>query len=149
MIITEGDKMYSEKQVERYFRIAKQVSVFSDYPHPKMGAVIVYKNRIISTGFNSCKENPLQMKYNYFRDMVDNKDSWKNKIHAEIMALSKIKEKDIDFKKVSIFVYRQYKNGDLALAKPCKACEQALKDFGIRDIYYTGDKRICHEHIFR
>ena len=139
--------MYSEKQIERYFKIAKQVSIFSDFPKQKIGAVIVYKNKIISTGYNSIKENPLQMKYNFFRDMENDKCYWKNKIHAEIMALSKIKDKDINFNKVSIFVYRQHKNGEIALAKPCKACEHALKDFGIRNIYYTDYKKICYEKL--
>lgn len=57
-------------------------------------------------------------------------------MHAEMMVVNKIRNLDINFSQVKIYVHRG--NGKLLLSRPCPACERALRDIGIKKIYYTG-----------
>ena len=131
--------------IEKFFNMAKNASKFSDFPKQKIGAVAVYKNRIIATGYNVVKENPLQKYYNKYRGF--DTDTAKNMLHAEMMCILRIKELDMDYYKVHIFVYRELKDGSLALAKPCPACMQAIKDLGIKNIHYTGKDSFIYEKL--
>ena len=94
-------------------------------------ATITNKNgRILSKASNSYeKTHPLQYR---FACNVGKPDSIY--LHAEIHALTKLPKNAKPFK---IFVERYKKNGDPGNAKPCKACEKALKAFGIHRIEYT------------
>ena len=60
------------------------------------------------------------------------------KVHAEMKCLIDTKDLNIDWSKVSIFIYREH-NGKMLNCKPCKACSKALKDRGINNIYYTTE----------
>lgn len=122
----------------RFFNIAKEVSYLSDFQGPHIGAVVVEKNRILSTGHNSKKTRPLQHRYNIYRNFENYKSS-SPKEHAEISALSPLIGKNIDWKRISIFVYRELKNGKKACSKPCAACEKLIKDLGIKNIYYIDE----------
>lgn len=141
--IENGEIEVNSSQIERYFRLAKNASEFGDYPRYKIGAIIVYKSRVLSVGWNAKKENPIQKRYNIERGF--DVETAKNSLHAEIYAISKIKEMDINWNKVSIFIYREYKNGIRALARPCPACEKAIRDLGIKHVYYTGRNSYIHE----
>ena len=50
----------------------------------------------------------------------------------------------MDKSKLSIYIWRG-KNGSRMLSKPCPACQAALKDFGIKNIYYTGNNAFVYE----
>ena len=67
--------------------------------------------------------------------------------HAEMSALLRLKRffPDIHAQDVGILVYRETASGELALARPCPACEKALRDYGITDIYYTGKNSMVYE----
>ena len=54
---------FSSKKVNHYLELAKAVSLKSDFPRHKLGAIIVYKNSVLAHGFNSCKTNPAQNQY--------------------------------------------------------------------------------------
>ena len=54
-------------------------------------------------------------------------------------ALSHLIGKEIDWKKVSIFTYRELKNGKPACSRPCIACMALIKDLGIKNIYYIDE----------
>lgn len=136
--------MKLSKSHRAYFKAAKAVSSVSDFKL-KMGCVVVYKHKIISSGCNGYKTHPLQQKYNKYRFEAD---EGKHCIHAEADALlSLIWRKDIDFSHVTIYVYRQYKNGELAIARPCESCMALIKSLGIRNIYYTNNGGYSHEAI--
>lgn len=127
-----------------YFEVARAVSQLGDFPKAKIGAVAVYKHRIISSGCNSRKTAPLQKQYNAFRFTEDTPAS----IHAEIACLkSLIGRKDIDFKHVDLYVYREYKTGELAPARPCESCMALIRKLGIKSIYYTNFQGYSHEEI--
>lgn len=125
------------KKHRSYFKAAKAVCELSDFEYSKRtGCVAVYGHRIISSGTNRYKTNPLQKKYNTYRF---NADAGEHTLHAEIQCLLPlINRKDIDFNKVSLYVYREYKDQTLALSRPCMSCEKLIRSLGIKKIYYTG-----------
>lgn len=128
--------MQLTKKHRVYFDAAKSVSKLSNYKKVQIGAVAVYKHRIISSGHNSTKTNPIQKKYNIYRYDADGEHC----VHAETNCLLPlIHNHDIDFSKVSIYIYREYKNGNLAKSRPCKSCEMLMRELGIRKIYYTNE----------
>lgn len=132
------------KSHRAYFKAAKSVSELSDFKQQHIGAVAVYGHKIISSGFNSCKTNPTQKRLNIYRFNADTPAT----VHAELSCLLPlINRKDIDFSNVSLYVYRQYKNGDLALAKPCASCLALIKSLKIRHLYYTGNNSYINEEI--
>lgn len=133
--------------IRRYFKIAKDVSEFSDFngvKKIKIGCVLVYKNRIISSAYNTCKTSPKMKELNRYRNF-DVEDMMPS-LHAEANAILKCKER-IDWSKVHLFVYREYKDGRLALAKPCNGCMTLIRSKGIKHIHYTGNGSYCHEEL--
>ena len=132
------------KKDRTYFNIAKEISKMSDFPRIHIGACVVYQHKVISSGFNTKKTHTLQKKYNKFRFQEDTPAS----MHAETQALLPlIGRKDIDFSRVSIYVYRALNNGELTLARPCPSCMALIRNLGIRHIYYTSDKSYVNEEL--
>lgn len=117
-----------------FFKAAKAISELSDFPKAHIGCVIAEGNhRIISSGFNSTKSHPLQKQLNKERFDAD----YKHTLHAEVAALLPLMKEDIDFSKVEIYNHRNYKDGRLALSRPCKSCMKLIRDLGIKKINYT------------
>jgi len=128
---------------EKFFMAAKKAAEMSTFRKFHTGCVIVYKNDIISSGFNSNKTHPLQKEYNKARYDVDNTPHY---MHAEIHALtSLLNDKDIDWKRVHVYVYRPLKNSSCGLARPCSSCMKLIRHLGIRNIHYTTDDGYAHE----
>jgi len=125
----------------RYFKCAKAVSELSDFQKVHIGSIAVYRNAIISSGFNSNKGHVIQYKYNRFR--FDGYDV--GKLHSEIACLIRIKDMDLDWSKVKLYTYREFKNGKPALAHPCPSCMAMIKDLGIKNIYYTANYGYSHQ----
>ena len=131
-----------------YFNKAKEISKRSDFNKIHIGCIIVYKNTILTKGYNTNKTNPLQKLYNQYRTL-----KWNNnvqpipKLHAEMMCILKIMHLDIDFSKVKLYIYRQDLKGNLAMCRPCKACMKAIKDLKIKNIYYTTNDGYVKEII--
>lgn len=136
--------MQITKSHRAYFKAAKAISTLSEFKQHHIGAVVVYGHKIIASGCNSNKTNPRQKTLNRHRFKADTPAT----IHAELAALlSLINRKDINFSDVSLYLYREHKSGDLALAAPCPACRALIKSLGIRNIYYTGDNSYISEEI--
>lgn len=137
---------------ERYFKFAREASFHATYVgshrfSPMIGAVAVYKGSIVATASNSNKTSPLQAKYNVYRfreaDTLD-------KVHAEVGIVQKLRWKfgdSIDWSKVHIYLYREYKDGSLAPSRPCPSCMALLKELGIKKIYYTTEDGYVTEKI--
>ena len=116
----------------------------SDFPRVQVGCCAVYKHKIISSGCNSIKTNPVQKRLNIYRFDEETPAS----LHAEISCLLPlINRRDVDFSDVSLYIYREYKNGELALARPCPSCMKLITELGIRHIYYTNFDGFSHEEI--
>lgn len=104
------------------FRLAKLISKHSTY-NPQIGAVIYKGNKAISVGFNKKKSHPV----------FANEDRFYS-LHAEMGAIINAKQ---DLTGCSIYVYREYKDGSPALAKPCHLCMPSIIEAGITKIYYS------------
>lgn len=139
------ENFHITKSHRAYFKVAKAVSELSNFKQHRIGVIVVYKHKVISSGYNSYITNPLQKKYNRFRFDTDMTLHSK---HAELDALLPlINRRGIEFNRVSLYIYRQHKSGALAMAYPCDSCIQLIRDLGIRDIYYTNNGGFCHERI--
>ena len=96
----------TETRIAHYFQLAKNACQYSDNKRARLGSVIVYKNKILSIGWNvENKTNPLQQEYNKLRDYggVDVRFT-KSSLHAEFSAMLKIKNMDIDFGRVHMCI---------------------------------------------
>lgn len=136
---------------KHFFDIAKNESykaTYSGYSGVKIGCVVVYHGTVLAKGSNSNKSHTTQSKMNIYRYNDKHLNHYYHaSIHAEIQALNKIKYLDIDFSKVEVYVYREYKNGTTALARPCPSCMAYIKHLGIRNIYYTTPDGYAYERI--
>jgi tRNA(Arg) A34 adenosine deaminase TadA len=97
----------------------------------------VYRNKIISYGFNSIKTHPLQKQFGSTKQSIH--------LHAEIDAIKNA------LKKISI---NQLQKSDLyiarskcisgkvvkAIAKPCIGCQRAITNFNINNVFYTQEE---------
>ena len=107
---------------KRFFEAAKKASLKSTHHQHKIGCVVVYKNKIISVGFNQLKTHP------------ESTHPYKS-IHAEFDAIYRCDSRFLSDS--DIYVYREDKKGNLAIAKPCKYCDLLIRQTGIRNVFYT------------
>ena len=133
----------------RFFKEAKKESLLSDYDGQHLGAVAVYGDKVIlAKAHNSNKTNTTQYFYNRYRiGQKSNIMSKPPRSHAEVNLLRRIRFLDIDFSRVSVYIYRELKNGKLGMARCCPACMEALKSLGIKKICYTTDVGYAEERI--
>ena len=99
----------------------------------------MYKNHILSVGYNTNKTHPIQKKYNIYREMEKDKVEPSSGLHAEMMCLLGLKDMDIDYSKVKLYIYREDQNGNLSNCRPCPACMELIDRLGIKKIYYTTE----------
>lgn len=127
----------------RFFEKAKQVATVSDFNKVHIGCVAVYQGKIIGIGCNTNKTHPSQAKYNRLRS-----DMWiKHTAHAEIACINQIKHMDIKWSKVKLYIFRTRQDKPYGMCRPCSACMAAIKDMGIKNIYYTSNDGYCYECI--
>ena len=122
------------KTNKAFFRAAKTVSELSDYPKHKIGCVVVKGHRIISSSCNSAtKCHPLQAKLDSEKYGVE----CPGRVHAEIAALLPLMRDKVDLNGASIYIFRQHKNGTLAMARPCSSCQKVIRQLGIKKVFYS------------
>jgi deoxycytidylate deaminase len=99
----------------------------------RLCAIITDKKGIpLSIGNNSyTKSHPKQA---YYAEKTGNKN--RIFLHSELDAIIKL---PYNSKPYAIYVARVGKNGQQLLARPCIICQEAIKDIGIRKIYYTKE----------
>ena len=128
----------------RYFDKARQIANISDYYKTRIGCVAVYQGNIIGIGCNCNKTHPVQKFYNKYREQSD---TMLPKLHAEISCINSIRNLDINFTKVKLYIYRIRKDQPFGLSRPCPSCMAAIKDLGIKDIYYTTNDGYVYERL--
>ena len=99
-------------------------------------------------GCNCNKTHPTQKKYNRYRCLHNTGIEPLPKLHAEINCINQIKHLDINFSKVRLYIYRIRKDQPFGIARPCSSCMAAIRDLGIKDIYYTTDNGYTYEKIY-
>lgn len=133
----------------KYFNKAKQVAMVSDFKKVHIGCVAVYKGNVIAIGCNTNKTHPAQKYYNQFRTPEGEDIGMASipKLHAEINCLNQLKHMNVNFAKVKLYIYRKCHDRPFGIARPCPSCMAAIKDFGIRDIYYTTNDGYAYEKL--
>lgn len=114
--------MLLTRKQNKFFDLARMMSLHSTYRF-QIGAVIVRKNEIIGTGFNKPTKTHPESKHPF------------RTIHAELDAI--VGSDRSRLKGADIYVYREHKDGTYACARPCEHCMALLKEYGVRNIYYT------------
>jgi deoxycytidylate deaminase len=131
------------KTERAYFAAAKAVSELSDH-RIKMGCVVVNKHRIISSGSNSisrCHRLQAELDTERFGEECP------GKLHSETSALLPLIRSGVDLSDAAIFVYRQHKDGTLAMARPCPSCERLIRRCGIKKIAFTVEGGMAVEKL--
>lgn len=93
------------------------------------------KGRVISSAMNDYRKSHPLMKH---FSILAGESEHKHAIHAELGACLAARGKEID----SILVQRYDAYGNQSLAKPCKACQEMLKSFGVKTVRYTSKEGI-------
>lgn len=106
---------------------ARIISLKSTNTKAKIGAIVVRNGKVISTGFNRLR---------YWKGNIFTKQN--SSLHAEVDALRKIMG-NTTAKKTSLFVYRELKNGNIAISKPCEYCMTMIEALKVKKIVYTID----------
>ena len=128
----------------KYFEKARKVALISDFKKTHVGCVAVYQGKIIGIGCNCNKTHTRQKIYNRYRIQSE---CLLPKLHAELNCINQIRNQNVNFSKVKMYVYRIRKDRPHGIARPCQPCRAAIKDLGIRNIYYTTDDGYSYERL--
>lgn len=100
-----------------------------------IAASLDHHNNIISIGENSYqKTHPIMAKL-----AIRTGNRTREYLHAEIASLVKNRQKP-----ESIIVIRITSTGLIRMARPCNICNLALREAGIKYIYFSGDDGLIH-----
>lgn len=111
-------------RIWRMLRHARRSSINSDHIH-RIGAVICAGSIIKSRGFNQVRRARIGSNFTNFPESL----------HAERHACIQMSKDDI--KGCDIYIWREYKTGSPAIAKPCDKCYTLLESLGIKRIIYS------------
>jgi deoxycytidylate deaminase len=117
----------------KFFNLAKRLSYKSDYHTHRLGAVIVRNNDVVGIGFNKRKTHPLS-KTRF------------NNIHAELSAILNAGLESLEG--CDIYVYRETRHGETAIARPCLHCLEMLKSLSVSRMYYTTGNGFSEEKVY-
>lgn len=131
----------------RCFEYAKHMAEMRNFPRARVGCVVAYKGNVLAAGWNSNKTHPVQAHYNQYRKLRPSASPSPAQLHAETAALVQLRNEDIPWDKVDVFVYRLRRDRLHGIARPCNACQRYMRDLGIKSIWYTGDDSYIHEVI--
>ena len=94
-------------------------------------AIITRGKKIVSIGINDTnRTHPLSKKIGNF-------------IHAELAACIKIRHREIDYNKYSLYSVRINRYNQVVNAKPCKYCTRLIYDmFPFGNIFYTSESGV-------
>ena len=106
-----------KKQYKSFFEAASFFCSKSHHARFHHGSVLVYKNNIIGGGSNAGYR------------------------HAEVASIqNKQFPKNKKFRsKLIVFVVRLNVQGEFKNSKPCHNCQKFMRNYGISEVYYSGD----------
>ena len=121
--------MYAKK----FLQLASDIAETSvRFGNAKVGAILVYRNKVVSYATNGGKSNPFFAKYG--------KNEYAIYPHAETKCLWIAQKLGFEkFNMSTLYVARVKQDNSMALSKPCNGCERAIRDFSIQRVVYTID----------
>ena len=138
--------MQFSKQQMKFFDHAARVAFESKFDVYHLGCIAVLKNKIIAASPNKLKTHPIQKLYDSYREF-NCRSELKNmhSLHAEIACLNMIRNQDINYKDLELYIVRRRRDGNYGMARPCVACSQFIKNLGIRKIFYSTGSGFAYE----
>jgi deoxycytidylate deaminase len=116
----------------KFLKLLKRLKGLSNHHTHQMSCVIANKNQVVSIGYNQCKTHPRSgHKYKM--------------VHAELAAV--LDNKFADLKGCTAYIYRETRDGNPAMAKPCNSCLETLKHVGIKKIVYSQNGNFKEENL--
>jgi deoxycytidylate deaminase len=118
----------------RYLRLALRKIKSEDYCHQiqhRHVAVIAKAGRILAVGRNRNKTHPDAIFY-------ENGERILKTIHAELDAISKVKNKD-QLRGATIYVARLGRSGHPGMSCPCKMCQKLINRYGLKRAVFTTE----------
>jgi deoxycytidylate deaminase len=96
---------------------------------------IIKKNRIQKIGINMNKTHPANLKYDYYgKDGTDIRQYVG--LHSELSAILKYGKEDCSD---CVFInVRIDRNGNATTSKPCRGCQDLLRQVGYKRLFYTN-----------
>ena len=90
---------------------------------------ILKRNKLICVGWNDTwKTTPLAKRYGYRFNCT----------HSELAAIRNFPKPNRFLTECRMVNIRIRKDGSLGMAKPCPICQSLLKDFGIKEVWYSS-----------
>ena len=126
----------TDKLMQKLARMYDDIYTERPYKHTKTVSFLIYHNKIVSFGINSDKTSPIQNKYRMLTHKKDIRNFW-DKEHSEVSCLKKA-DNSISFNRCELVTISKRRNGDFRLARPCVVCMEAIKDYGVHDLYYSN-----------
>lgn len=124
--------MISDNILDKVVEIA-ETSTF----HKQVGALLLSKGKIVSTGVNVRKTHPTQAKWAEIAGLPE-----KVYLHAEMAALVRCREQAD-----TIVVARVNRQGKLRLSRPCPVCLLALNAAGTLQVAYSTPQGFTYEKL--
>jgi deoxycytidylate deaminase len=90
------------------------------------GAIVVKSGRVLGTGYNKDKNNPMQVSPEHIKTHCSR--------HAEVEA---IRDAGFDVSGAILYVARVNKQGRSLNSKPCKYCQAVIESTQIKKVIYT------------
>jgi len=119
----------------RYLQLAARQATNSQAPRFHLGAIVVRSGRVLSTGSNRLKNTP--------SDLIP-RSAWST--HAEEDCLKQLPAHSRG-RRLTLYVTRVNRRGELRLARPCQRCWGAAIAAGVSRIVYSTNTGIAVERI--
>lgn len=111
---------------ERWLRFCMKIVTKSHSHTYKHVSVLVKSNRVIAIAWNR-NDRPGRLRYAFYGDR-----GW----HSELNVLYRFKPKEI--KDATLYTIGVNRNGRLVMSCPCKYCQQLIKIYKLRGVFYLN-----------
>ncbi len=116
--------------LSEFLSIAKKSPV-----HSKFVAIIIFRNKVISTGFNYVKDISS-------KNALEKYEPNKHSVHAERDAIMKVKNKTI-LNKCRIIIYKMTHSGVIKECGPCEMCFKLLNKYSLKQKFCNKTCQEC------
>lgn len=117
--------MRLSKSEESYLSVARYLAEKSK-SNKRHGAVIVKSGRVVGTGYNKDRNNPLFVSPEHIKTHCSR--------HAEVEAIREARD---NANGAVLYVARVNSQGQDRNSKPCKLCDKAINQSNIKKVIYT------------
>lgn len=135
-------KLIDFPKIQTCMKRAFNASKRSNYQKYMIGAVIEKNGKPISIGWSQEKTHPFTNQHGTYSK--NNCVHIGKNIHAEISAIFRVKNRE-SLIGAAIYIYRQNKDGNLAMSRPCPMCYKMIKECGFKKMIFTTDGGIEEE----